>query len=199
MSSRVHRGFLTGLLTVAVLGVCPTLSRAQGPEVERPLDSLQPFALGVDSSRFRVSTLGSRPLIGTEDPALSNAPYKLIDADLFGTAVSFDLKLRWPAASGGSTLGSLAPYLSFGPTVLFPGGENAARGAQPGSRNDGPMAIGLSWGAGLSWRFTRNAELFGGYRFMQFGHDGLSHGDRPTTPDSELTGHDVLYGISVRF
>jgi len=195
----MHRWFLTGLLAVAVLGASPVSSPAEGPEVERPLDGSQPFSLGVDTSRFRVSTLGSRPLIGTEDPALSNAPYKLIDADLFGTAVSFDLKLRWPAASGASTLGSLAPYLSFGPTVLFPGSENAARSAQPGSRTDGPMAIGLSWGAGLSWRFSRNAELFGGYRFMQFGRDSLSHGDRPTSPDSELTGHDVLYGISVRF
>src|SRR5881397_3189764 len=74
-----------------------------------------------------------------------------------------------------------------------------ARSAQPASRTDGPMAIGLSWGAGLSWRFTRNAELFGGYRFMQFGRDSLSHGDRSTSSDTELTGHDVLYGISVRF
>jgi opacity protein-like surface antigen len=60
------------------------------------------------------------------------------------------------------------------------------------------MTLGLSWGAGLSWRFARNAELFGGYRFMQFGRDSLSHGDR-TTSDTELTGHDFLYGISVRF
>ena len=195
----MHRWFLTGLLAVAVFGPNPTLSFAQEPEAPRLLDGLQPFSLGVDTSRFRVSTLGSRPLIRTEDPALNNAPYKLIDADLFGTAVSFDLKLQWPAASGASTLGSLAPYLSFGPTMLFPGAENAARAAQPGSRNDGPMAIGLSWGAGLSWRITRNTELFGGYRFMQFGRDSLSHGDRPTSPDSEVTGHDVLYGISVRF
>jgi hypothetical protein len=183
---RTHRWFLTGLLAVALFGASPVSSPAEGPEVERSLDGSQPFSLGVDTSRFRVSTLGSRPLIGTEDPALSKAPYKLIDADLFGTAVAFDLKLRWPAASGASTLGSLAPYLSFGPTVLFPSSENAGRAAQPGSRTDGPMAIGLSWGAG-------------GYRFMQFGRDSLSHGDRPTSPDSELTGHDVLYGISVRF
>ncbi len=194
-----HRWLLTGLLAVAVLVASPVPGPAQGPVAERPLDGPQPFALGVDSSRFRVSTLGARPLIGTEDPSLSSAPYKLIDADLFGTAVSFDLKLRWPAASGPSALGSLAPYLSFGPTVLFPSAENAARAAQPGSSTNGPMAIGLSWGAGLSWRFTRNAELYGGYRFMQFGRDSLAHGDRPTSPDSDLTGHDVLYGISVRF
>jgi opacity protein-like surface antigen len=61
------------------------------------------------------------------------------------------------------------------------------------------MAFGLSWGAGLSWRFARNAELFGGYRFMQFGRDSLAHGERSTSSDTELTGHDFLYGISVRF
>jgi opacity protein-like surface antigen len=195
---KLHRRLLTGLLAAVALATGPVSSTAQAPEAERPLDGSQPFSLGVDTSRFRVSTLGPRPVIGTEDPALSNAPYRLIDTELFGTAVSFDLKLRWPAA-GASTLGPLAPYLSFGPTVLFPGAEGAARSAQPASRTDGPMALGLSWGAGLSWRFTRNAELFGGYRFMQFGRDSLSHGDRSTSSDTELTGHDVLYGISVRF
>ncbi|PYN88335.1 MAG: hypothetical protein DMD87_10270 [Candidatus Rokuibacteriota bacterium] len=195
-----HRRLLTGLLAAVVLATGPVSSAAQAPEAERPLDGSQPFSLGVDTSRFRVSTLGPRPVIGTEDPTLSSAPYRLVDAELFGTAVSFDLKLRWPAAvPGSSALGPLAPYLSFGPTVLLPGAEGVARSAQPASRTDGPMAIGLSWGAGLSWRFTRNAELFGGYRFMQFGRDSLSHGDRSTSSDTELTGHDVLYGISVRF
>lgn len=192
---RIHRWFLAALLTVVALATGPVSSVAQGPEV----DSSQPFSLGVDATRFRVWTLRPRPLIGTEDPALSNAPYRLIDAELFGTAVSFDLKLRWPAASGASAVGSFAPYLSFGPTVLFPGAEGVPRSAQPGSRTDGPVAVGLSWGAGLSWRFARNAELFGGYRFLQFGRDSVSHGERSTSSDSELTGHDVLYGISVRF
>ena len=196
---RTHRWFLAAFVTVVALATSPVSSAGEGPEVEPKLDGSPPFSLGVDTSRFRVSTLGSRPLIGTEDPGLSNAPYRLIDTELFGTAVSFDLKLRWPAASGASAMGSFAPYLSFGPTVLFPGAEGVARSAQPGSRTDGPMAVGLSWGAGLSWRFARNAELFGGYRFMQFGRDSFSHGDRSTSSDTELTGHDVLYGISVRF
>jgi opacity protein-like surface antigen len=195
---KTHRALLAGLLTAVVLAVSPVSSAAQGAEVEHRVDTAQPFSLGVDTSRFRVSTLGPRALIGTEDPSLSNAPYRLIDAELFGTAVSFDLKLRWPSTTEGSTLGSLAPYLSVGPTVLFPGAEGVARSALPGPRSDGPMAIGLSWGAGLSWRFARNAALFGGYRFMQFGRDSLSHLERSTS-DTELTGHDVLYGISVRF
>jgi opacity protein-like surface antigen len=196
----MSRRWLAVALSAVSLAVSPGTSDAQGPEIERWLDGSQPFSLGVDTSRFRVSTLGTRPVIGTEDTALSSAPYRLVDADLFGTAVSFDLKLRWPmsSGSGAGVLGSLAPYLSFGPTVLFPGAESFSRPGQPGGRAEGPMAIGLSWGAGLSWRFTRNAELFGGYRFMQFGRDSLSHGERGPS-DTELTGHDVLYGISVRF
>lgn len=197
---RTHRVLLAGLLTVVALATSPVSGTAQGPEVGRPVDDAQPFSLGVDTSRFRVSTLGGgpKPLIGTEDPSVGNAPFRLIDAELLGTAVSFDLKLRWPTTAGAPTLGSLAPYLSFGPTVLFPAADGVARPTQLGSRTDGPMAIGLSWGAGLSWRFARNAELFGGYRFMQFGRDSLSHPDRIPS-DTELSGHDFLYGISVRF
>ncbi len=192
---RFSRWLLPLVLILIVLAVCPEAGRAEGPEVERWLDSSQPFSLGVDTSRFRVSTFGTRPVIATEDPVLSSGPYHLLDSDLLGTAVSFDLKLRWPLSSTSSALGALAPYLSFGPTLLVPGAEGMSRPGQPGARSEGPLAVGLSWGAGLSWRLTRNAELYGGYRFMQFGRDSLSH-DRS---ELELTGHDVLYGISVRF
>lgn len=197
---KLNRWSLAVVLALVAVAMSPGSGEAQAPEVERWLDGSQPFSLGVDTSRFRVSTLGVRPVIATEDPAIGNVPYRLVDSDLLGTAMSFDLKLRWPAStsSGGAALGSLAPYLSFGPTVLVPGAEGVPRAGQASGRSDGPMALGLSWGAGLSWRFAQNAELFGSYRFMQFGRDSLSHGDRPFS-DSELTGHDFLYGISVRF
>jgi opacity protein-like surface antigen len=188
------------VLVLVAFAVSPVAGHAQTPELERWLDGSQPLSFGVDTSRFRVSTLGTKPSIGTEDPAISSVPYRLVDSDLLGTAMSFDLKMRWPSSSGSgaSALGSLAPYLSFGPTLLVPGAEGVSRPGQPVGRNDGSMAFGLSWGAGLSWRFAHNAELFGSYRFMQFGRDSLSHGDRPFS-DSELSGHDFLYGISVRF
>ena len=169
-------------------------SSAQNPEVDRWLDGSLPLSLGFDSTRFRVSTLGTRSVIGTEDPALGTPPYRLLDADLLGTAISLGLKLRWPT-TGASALNALAPYMSFGPTVLFPA-DDALR---PAGRSEGSMALGLSWGAGLSWRFARNAELFGSYRFLQFGRDSLSHSDRTIPSDTDLTGHDILYGISIRF
>jgi len=189
-------------LASIVLAVSPETGRAEGPDVERRaqpeierwLDGSQPFSLGVDTQRFRVSS-GARPVIGTEDPLLSGGQYRLLDSDLLGTAVSFDLTLRWPRSSSSSALGPLEPYLSFGPTLLLPGVEGVSRPGPVGARGDGPMALGLSWGAGLSWRLSRSTELYGGYRFLQFGRENLSH-DRA---ESELTGHDVLYGISVRF
>src|SRR5262249_54265850 len=159
-----------------------TPSSAPNPEVDRWLDGSLPLSLGFDTTRFRVSTLGTRSVIGTEDPGLGTAPYRLLDADMLGTAISLGLKLRWPT-TGASALNALAPYLSFGPTVLLPG-DGASRSGQAGGRNDGSMTLGLSWGAGLSWRFTRNAELFGGYRFLQFGRDSLSHGERTIPPDT---------------
>jgi hypothetical protein len=193
--ARFRRWSLALVLSSFVLAMSPDAGRAEGPEVERWLDPSQPFSLGVDTSRFRVATPGTRPVIATEDPVVISGPYRLLDSDLLGTAVSFDLKLRWPLPSTSAGLGALAPYLSFGPTLLVPGAEGVSRPGQPGARGEGPLAVGLTWGAGLSWRLTRNAELYSGYRFLQFGRDSLSH-DRS---ESDLTGHDVLYGISVRF
>ena len=87
----------------------------------------------------------------------------------------------------------MEPYLSFGPMLVAAGSEGLRLGQA------GAMSLGLSMGAGLSWRFARNAELFGGYRFMQYGRDsGFSRGERSSS-DPEGMGHDVLYGISVRF
>src|SRR5207237_4270884 len=114
---------------------------------------------------------------------------------VLGSPGSLHLRLGWPLPSSSAGLGALAPYLSFGPPLLVPGAEGVSRPGQPGGRGGGPLAVGFTWGAGLSWRLTRNAELYSGYRFLQFGRDSLSH-DRSET---DLTGHDVLYGISVRF
>ena len=178
---------------LALLMVDATPGAAQWPELGHWFDSSQPFALGVESSRFRISNLG-RPLISADDANPGNASYRIIDTDLRGSGVSLDLKLRWPSATSTSTsgFGTVEPYLSFGPMLVAAGSEGL-RVTQAGA-----MSLGLSMGAGLSWRFARNAELFGGYRFMQYGRESMfSGGARSSDPDG--IGHDVLYGISVRF
>lgn len=184
------------LLTLGLLLVSASPGFAQWPELDRWLDGSQPLTFGVDTGLYRVTTLGTKPVIAAEDPAYDSVPYRLIDPDLHGRAISFDLKLRWPSSSAGGSVGAVEPYVSFGPSLLLTGSDVLSRPGPPGPGAEGAMSLGLSWGAGLSWRLSRNAELFGGYRFMQFGRDSvLSHGER----DADLIGHDVLYGISVRF
>ncbi len=176
-------------LALLMVGAAP--GAAEWPEIGRWFDGSQAFTLGVESSRFRVSTLGARPAISVDDANPGNPPYRIIDTDLRGSGVSLDLKLRWPTVSTTGTSGFFAavePYLSFGPMLVAAGSEGLRVGQA------GAMSLGLSMGAGLSWRFTRNAELFGGYRFMQYGRDS-----RERSSDPEGIGHDVLYGISVRF
>jgi opacity protein-like surface antigen len=188
---------LLGLVPVALalLMVDATPGAAEWPEIGRWFDGSQPFTLGVESSRFRVSNLGARPVVSVDDADPGNPPYRIIDTDLRGSGVSLDLKLRWPTASttGASGFGVVEPYLSFGP-MLVAAGSDGLRVSQSGS-----MSLGLSMGAGFSWRFAGNAELFGGYRFMQYGRDSMfSRGERSSS-DPDGIGHDVLYGISVRF
>jgi opacity protein-like surface antigen len=183
-------------VALALLMVDATPGAAEWPEIGRWFDGSQPFTLGVESSRVRVSNLGARPVISVDDANPGNSLYRIIDTDLRGSGVSLDLKLRWPTASttgGASGFGAVEPYLSFGP-MLVAAGSDGLRVSQAGS-----MSLGLSMGAGLSWRFARNAELFGGYRFMQYGRDSMfSRGERSFS-DPDGIGHDVLYGISVRF
>jgi hypothetical protein len=182
-------------VALAVLMIDATPGVAEWPEMSHLFDGSQPFTLGVESSRFRVSNLGTRPAISVDDANPGSPPYRIIDTDLRGSGVSLDLKLSWPTATsaGASSFGTVEPYLSFGPMLVAAGSEGLHVG------QSGAMSLGLSMGAGLAWRFARNAELFGGYRFMQYGRDsGFSRGERSSS-DPDGTGHDVLYGISVRF
>jgi len=182
------------LVALPLLLVEATPAAAQWSDIGHWFDGSQPFTLGVESSRFRVSNLGARPVISVDDANPGTTPYRIIDTDLRGSGVSLDLKLRWPTvtSTGSSGFGTVEPYLSFGP-MLVAAGSDGLRVSQAGS-----MSLGLSMGAGLSWRFAPNAALFGGYRFMQSGREGMFSGGARSS-DSEGIGHDVLYGISVRF
>lgn len=197
--TRIPRRLVPIVLALALLVLDTPPGVAQWADVERWLDNAQPVTFGLDASRFRVSTPGTKPVIAIEDPS-SASPFRFIDADLRGTGISLDLTLRWPTPAGVRTSGFAAvePYFLVGPMLFVSGADGASRAGQSGPRSEGALSLGLSWGAGLAWRFARNAELFGGYRFMQHGRESSSHGERASS-DSDLIGHDVLYGISVRF
>src|SRR5207249_10015108 len=132
-------------LTLAFLVFDAAPGSAQWPEVERWLDGSQPVTLGLGTSRFRVSALGTKPVIAIEDPSYGGVPYRLIDSDLYGRAISFDLKLRWPSSSatGTSGLGAVEPYFSFVPTLFVGGFVKALRLGQTGSRSVGAQTTGL--------------------------------------------------------
>lgn len=196
-STLLARGLLLALALAVSMAVAAPAS-AQWSDVERWLNGSQPISLAVDTSRFRIATLGARPVIATDDQSQDNAPYRLIDPELRGTAVSMDLKLRWPSWAGG-VFGAapLEPYLSFGPTLYLSDSDSPRAGLAP-SRDGGSMSLGVNVGAGLSWRVSRDSELFGSYRFMQSGRDGPFSRERSAS-EADFAGHDVLYGISVRF
>lgn len=189
-STTGHRWWSLVLALLLVLAGVES-APAQWPELERWLDGSQPLTFGLDTSSYRISTFGTKSVIAPDDPSYDHTPYRLLDPDLHGTAISFDLKLRWPSAS---PIGAVEPYVSVGPTLFVTGSDNVARFGQVAPRPDSAMSLGLSWGAGLAWRLSRNAELFGGYRFLQYGRDSaLSHGERS---ESDLIGQ---YGIRLRF
>jgi opacity protein-like surface antigen len=179
---------------VSLLSAAP--ATAQWSDLERWLDGSQPISLGVDTSRFRMAILGARPVIGSDEQSQDNTPYRLIDPDLRGTAVSLDLKLRSPSWAGALGTSALEPYLLFGPTLYLSDADTPRIGL-PAARDANSMSLGVNVGAGLSWRLSRAAELFGSYRFMQSGREGIFR--ERSSSEGDFAGHDVLYGISVRF
>src|SRR2546422_622279 len=149
-SNVLARGFLVALaLAVSMASAAPAF--AQWSDVERWLSGSPPISLGVDTSRFRIAILGAKPVIATDEPSQDNAPYRLIDPELRGTAVSLDLKLRWPSWGGAFGTSSLEPYLSFGPTLYLSDSESQRVGLSS-SRADNSVSLGVNVGAGLSWR-----------------------------------------------
>src|SRR4029453_13670451 len=87
------------LLALALLLVDATPGTAQWSDIGRWFDGAEPFPPGVESSPFRVSNLGARPVISVGDANPSSTPYRIIDTDLRGSGVSLDLKLRWPTVT----------------------------------------------------------------------------------------------------
>src|SRR2546426_9909548 len=123
-SGRIPRRLLLCFLALAFLVFDAAPGSAQWPEVERWLDGSQPVTLGLGTSRFRVSALGTKPGLAIEDPSYGGVPYRLIDSDLYGRGISFDLKLRRSpsSATGTSVLGAVDPDFAIR-TAVFDAGS----------------------------------------------------------------------------
>src|SRR5437879_13272394 len=67
---------------LALLVVDARPGAAQWPAVERWFDGSQPITFGVESSRFRVSVLGSRRAIAVYDASSRTPPCRLLGAAL---------------------------------------------------------------------------------------------------------------------
>ncbi len=110
--------------------------------------------------------------------------------------ISFDLKLRWPTASGTAEAGpSLVPYLALGPALLVSESPYAplTRGETPG---DYAVSLGLKGGAGLSWRLGAGASVFGEYGFTRAADE-----HRPGTgrAGDGLDTQGFRYGVQIKF
>jgi hypothetical protein len=151
-------------------------------------------SLGFDVTRLRPDLGLSRIAPGIEPGA--GTPYRLIDSNLQHTAVSFDLRLVWPSPREYGSSG-LQPYFAVGPAVFV--AERNPFANPLGTLADVAVRIGLKAGAGIHWQFDPTAALFGEYRLMR-GTDNpvLSSGGRLGS-GSGVSGHDLLYGLRLRF
>ena len=115
------------------------------------------------------------------------------DLDSQGTALSVDLKLRWPGAEASP----LEPYLAIGPALFLVEPDHAGR--LLGTRVDPSLRLGARAGAGLNWKLGKDVTLFGAYEVTTAADAALpSLGSRPAA-DPGLSGYDFNYGVRIRF
>jgi hypothetical protein len=163
------------------------------------LDPAQSLGLGLDVARIQqsVSARVVSPLRVAEPSVLS----RVIDPSPNIETVSLGLQLRWPTLTGEvtQTPSALEPYVSIGPTLFVARPAHAFTLGLLPSQQEVSMAVGVLGSAGLSWRLSENASLFGEYRFMDSGTTkvGPFGGTGPFMRDADQS--DLLYGISVRF
>jgi hypothetical protein len=155
------------------------------------IDSAATFGLGVGVHPLR----GDRGVTPPSGPTQSLlGPYRLLEDR--STAISFDLRLRWPSPLDLHGAGVLQPYAAVGPALLL--AEPAAAAQVLYGRADTGLALGVRAGAGVTWEFDRNTAFFSEYRFIRAGRDSHALGVRGSG-SQESSGFDLLYGVRFRF
>jgi hypothetical protein len=168
------------LIAALVLALVPATTPAAPPN-ERVLEHLTDLG-GAISLGFGVTPL--RPQL-----ASPVAPVPA-DLDLQSTALSFDLKLKWP---GSDVVRSLEPYLVVGPALFVVEPDYVSR--LLGTRVDPALRLGAKAGAGVNWHLGRDLTLFGAYEATT----GAGPLGTRTPADSAITGYDFTYGLRLRY
>ena len=172
--------WMRSLIAVVVLTLVPAAALAAQPaeRVEERLTDLGPaLSLG----------FGVTPLCPQLTPPVPAMP---ADLNLQTTALSFDLRLKWP---GSDVVKSLEPYLVVGPALFLVEPDYVSR--LLGTRVDPTVRLGAKAGAGVNWRLGKDVTLFGAYEATT-GPGPL--GSR-TPSDSAITGYDFTYGLRLRY
>jgi hypothetical protein len=180
--------WLGAVVAAVALGVAPVTAGA-GPSSDNLLELAAKggpsvgFGFGVSPIHWDLIA----PLDTTPGPAATESRM-FYDREPRGSAMSFDLKLRWPTAE------QLEPYLFVGPALLVDQPRDLI-----GIASEPTLHLGAKAGAGFNWRLTKDATLFGSYDVTTTTVDGLSSLGGKTPATSPATGYDVMYGVRFRY
>jgi hypothetical protein len=106
------------------------------------------------------------------------------------TALSFDLKLKWP---GSDVTSSLQPYLMVGPALFVVEPDYLSR--MLGTRVDPNLRLGGRAGAGVDWHLGKDVTFFGAWETT-----GEAASPKSRAPgESGVTGFDFTYGLRLRY
>ena len=167
---------LAVLVLVILLPLPAAATPPSGPVTEHLTDLGSSLSLGFGVTPLRSDIAPPQP----PPPGL----------DLQSTALSFDLKLKWP---GSDVLGSLEPYVVVGPALFVVEPDYVSR--MLGTRVDPTLRLGTKAGAGVNWHLGKDITLFGAYEST---NPSPVFGGK-TSGDSAVTNHDFTYGIRLRY
>jgi hypothetical protein len=178
MKHRVLGAVMIALVGLVAVGSPVAVAAPPGDSVLEPL---------MDIGRALSLGFGVTPLRPQLTPPVPAPPR---DLDLQSTALSLDLKLRWP---GSDLLKSFEPYLVVGPALFVVEPDYLSR--LLGTRVDPSVRLGAKAGAGVNWHLGRDLTLFGAYEATT---DNPSLSGRGPA-DAGVSGHDFTYGLRLRF
>jgi hypothetical protein len=184
---------LGGLAVLLLLAIAPALTIA-GPANEPSFEHLTdagPLSLGFGVAPLR-PTLTTPSALGPGGQPAEGA--RATDLDAQATALSFELRLRWPGLDATSPL---EPFMAVGPALFVVEPDYAARVL--GTRIDPSLRLGARAGAGLNWRLGKATTLFGAYEVTAASESGRAPLGARSASDPALHGFDFTYGLRFRY